>query len=88
MLPAPPKVHIPKRLADIDIAILQHLARVKSSPTTEIARSLQKQRALVEFHLIELERTRHVYSTHATSDSFWSIEQEGRRALVELKLLK
>lgn len=78
---------IPKRLDDTDIEILKLLAGVKFSPTSELTKSLGKKRALVEFHLVDLEKGRHIYSTHGSADSMWYIDQAGRRALVERGLL-
>ena len=90
-VPTPPPTKIslaaPHRLNDIEVDILKFLAGVKCSQTSELTKVLRKQRALVEFHLIELEKARHIYSTHSTLDSMWYIDQPGRRALVERGML-
>lgn len=86
---APTVTETPKSLSDIEIEILTHLSRFKSSPVSEIAKTLRKQPALVEYHLNELEDDNYIYATHGSmSPSQWYIDQRGRKALVGLGVLK
>jgi DNA-binding transcriptional ArsR family regulator len=84
--PLPP---IPKRLDDVELDILRHLARFKSSPGSEITKTLRKPKALIDYHLNDLESHGLIYATHGTMyESQWYIDQLGRKALIDRGLLK
>ena len=83
----PPPTQIPKRLAALDVEILQYLCAVKFSTSAEISKRTSKQVQLIEYHLNEMEGSGHVYGGRGAMGTRWSIQQAGRAHLVRAGLL-
>ena len=76
-------------IEETEVKILTFLSSTESSPVKEISNSLNFGETVAAFHLEELKRKGMVKSNHVpTLGDYWSLEQPGRKYLIQNNLIK